>query len=427
MFPTRELPSELLTRRRWVTWRYGLPRPNGRRPKVPHVARTGRLASVVNPADWCEFEVALEACAKDSALDGVGYVFAAGDEVAGVDLDNCRDSGTGIIAGPAAQLLADLGTYAEVSPSGTGVKAFAAGALDPNGANRRLGIEVYGTGRFFTVTGNRVPGTPLEVRHAGDVLRRLQASLAPELTPRPEWTGTGFTGADDDLLRRACAAKNGAKVSAYLAGDLCGKPSHSEALLGLAQMLAFWTGPDPERLQRLVCSSQLFRTAEEERTKWFTNRGTDTWGWRYVSVKAIETCGSFYSDHKPKDPDTEDQHLCKNGVPFGTVESLFESIKSEPIPVHIEKVVRSRKRSGLMPKRWLAVLCFRLAGHGGEFFLSGNVAGRLLGVDRATVSKWLGEFAKLKLIKRVSWGNSFNGLANRYVWTGPEEEQSCSS
>jgi putative DNA primase/helicase len=289
------VPAQLRERRRWLTWAYGPPRPNGRCPKVPHVARTGRHASVVNPADWCDFEVALEALAKAPTLAGLGYVFAAGDKMAGVDFDNCRSPETGELAVATAQLLADLNTYTEVLPSETGVKAFAAGELDPNGAKRRFGVEIYGTGRFFTVTGQHVPGTPLEVRPAGGVLRRLQAALNPALRPQSEWIGIGFEGTDAELLQRAWTAKNGAKVKAYFAGNLCGKPSHSEALLGLAQLLAFWTGRDLDRLERLGCSSQLYLRAEAERLKWHSRRGSHPWGIQYVVLKAIETCREFHS------------------------------------------------------------------------------------------------------------------------------------
>ena len=44
--------------------------------------------------------------------------------IAGVDLDACRDAETDSLSPWAAEMKARFGTYAEVSPSGTGVKLF---------------------------------------------------------------------------------------------------------------------------------------------------------------------------------------------------------------------------------------------------------------------------------------------------------------
>jgi hypothetical protein len=115
----------------------------------------------------------------------------------------------------------------------------------------------------------------------------------------------------------------------------------------------------------------------------------------------------------------KDTKLCMHGTPFGTLKKVFERVQAEPIPDHIQKAVKSRKSAGQTSKQLLATLCMRLAERAGwEFFLSGASAGRMLGVEQQTVSKWLLEFARLKLIRRTKWGNSRSGKANCYAWTG---------
>ena len=57
-----------------------------------------------------------------------------------------------------------LNTYAEVSPSGTGCQAAVHATLPPKcpHANHEDGFEVYDK-QYFTITGNRVPGTPATI------------------------------------------------------------------------------------------------------------------------------------------------------------------------------------------------------------------------------------------------------------------------
>src|SRR5262249_31285995 len=61
------------------------------------------------------------------------------------------------------------------------------------------------------------------------------------------------------LIERARAAKNGEAIGRLWEGDTSGYTSHSEAELALASRLAFWTGPDPERIAELVAASGLSR------------------------------------------------------------------------------------------------------------------------------------------------------------------------
>src|SRR5699024_2621495 len=48
-----------------------------------------------------------------------------------------------------------MGSYSEISPSGNGIHIIAKGEL-PKGGRRKGKIEVYDSGRFFTVTGNQL-------------------------------------------------------------------------------------------------------------------------------------------------------------------------------------------------------------------------------------------------------------------------------
>ncbi len=124
-----------------------------------------------------------------------------GRQVAGIDLDTCRDPETGAIEGWAQAIVDRLGTYTEVSPSGTGVKLFLLyGEADLDRLRRALGmtasgdwkhgaswtqrtggdhppaIEVHLSNRYFAVTDEIVDGCTDELREvpAAELLQIIQ-------------------------------------------------------------------------------------------------------------------------------------------------------------------------------------------------------------------------------------------------------------
>jgi putative DNA primase/helicase len=160
------IPAEMRAAWRWLVFRYEL--RDGRTTKVPYNPNTGRRAASINPGTWATFE---QACAA-SGYPGLG--FALGGGFAGVDLDKCRDAHTGEIAAWALAIIDRLDSYTEASPSGTGVHVIV--RVDPSwpvpGGNRKdPGIEIYGAGRFFTVTGRALNNAPLAERT--ETLREL--------------------------------------------------------------------------------------------------------------------------------------------------------------------------------------------------------------------------------------------------------------
>jgi hypothetical protein len=277
------IPAELRERRQWVCWRYE--RREGKEgqrkwTKVPVDPKTGRLASSTDPQTWGDFGDALARYHGDRRhVDGVGYVFSPDDPFAGVDLDDARDPRSGELAGWAAPILAALDSYAEVSPSGTGVKVFVRGQV-PTGGNRRGNVEMYHAGRFFAVTGLRLDGAPAAVNDRQAQLAEAHGRLfgtARHRSPNP----AAATLTDAEMIRRAGKAANGAKFRALWAGDTSGYNSPSEADLALCGLLAFWAGPDGPRIDRLFRQSGLFRP------KWDERRGGQTYGERTIA-KALQ-------------------------------------------------------------------------------------------------------------------------------------------
>ena len=164
-FNVEGISPQLIGLDRWVLWVWK--KIGGKWSKIPKQSRFPlQNASSTDSETWTDFSSAVEAAEKNDL--GIGFVFN-GDGIVGIDLDDCREAETGKLAGWAEDIIGKLKTYTEVSPSGTGLKLFVRGELPEgcrSGFKRPEGgsVEVYSTGRFFTVTGQREPGTPDEVR-----------------------------------------------------------------------------------------------------------------------------------------------------------------------------------------------------------------------------------------------------------------------
>ena len=187
------IPDTLGDRRQWICWRTEC-RDCGERypPTTKHcegcvdsnadpvkttkkpVRTDGEgLASSTDPDTWGDLADA-KSHNESADVDGVGFVFDAEGLVAGVDLDDCRDPNTGEIDDWARDVVDRLDSFTEVSPSGTGLHVYILGFV-PDGGNRAdVGdgeIEIYDNGRYFTVSGRHVDGTPKEVNQAQDSLK----------------------------------------------------------------------------------------------------------------------------------------------------------------------------------------------------------------------------------------------------------------
>jgi len=105
-------------------------------------------------------------------------------------------------------------------------------------------------------------------------LHGLPPGEIPEPVPRTidEVAGPGVDLSDSDILKRATASKSGETIQALLDGDSSlwsergsRYPSQSEADMGLCFFLGFWTGGDPERIDRLFRDSGLYREKWDRR------------------------------------------------------------------------------------------------------------------------------------------------------------------
>ncbi len=171
------VPVGLQSLDRWFCWKWEW---NTKKwSKIP-IQTNGRNASSTGSETWTDFSSAVEAAKRNNW----GLGFALGDGIAGIDLDDCRDPVTGELLAWAAQILRDIKSYAEVSPSETGIKILLMGTL-PEPFNKKHKhpsgygeVEIYQSGRFFTITGKRAPGTPHDIAERSEALSDLYNTVS---------------------------------------------------------------------------------------------------------------------------------------------------------------------------------------------------------------------------------------------------------
>ena len=279
----------------FILWR-AVPKNDGtgKVDKLPVNPHNGAISDAHDPAIWLPADQALPAAAQQGL--GVGFVFTANDPFFFFDIDDCLEP-SGAWSDWANYLCgAFAGAAIEVSQSGKGLHIFGRGtplldcrckARDERGLP--LPFDLYTSQRFAALTGSGAMGD------AGmDHTPALQAVSAAYLSPGStqagaDWTtepceGYGGPADDDELLAKMLRSKSASSVMGGRASfaDLWERNEevlganyphdqgleifdHSKADAALCQHLAFWTGKDCERMERLFRRSGLFRGKWEDR------------------------------------------------------------------------------------------------------------------------------------------------------------------
>lgn len=233
--PSLEIPAvaELAEWRRWVLWERVERR--GKATKRP-IQPDGSPASSTDASTWCSYRESCRALVRGVG-EGLGFVLTE-TPFAGVDLDGCAGA-DGHLTPQAQEILGKIDSYTEWSPSGCGLHVLVRGALDGPGRNcRALGLEVYDTGRYLTVTGLHLRGTPETLEPRDRALRWLvqevigdrdsSARVAGHQGPRP------WSGELPETVRAAAQADATVRLTLRKPHHELGYPSPSEADFALA-------------------------------------------------------------------------------------------------------------------------------------------------------------------------------------------------
>ncbi len=274
----------------FILWK--LAAKDGKPTKLPVNYRTGAVANAQDSNLWASADQCIEAHKHFGTNFGVGFVFTESDPFFFLDVDNCYDHATGGWSDMALNLCNRLpGAAVEVSQSGRGLHIIGAysGAEPVHSCkNVQHGIELYTSGRFVALTGAHASGnaatnlTSQLTRLAGEFfpakISTDDQTTDPARTsiPAPEWNGPTD---DEELIAKMLSSRPGGRTAfgggatikqlwegdtEVLAATYPSQNGHSpydasSADAALCMHLAFWTGKDCARMDRLFRRSALLR------------------------------------------------------------------------------------------------------------------------------------------------------------------------
>jgi hypothetical protein len=294
----------------YINWRSENRPPDPKPAKVPFDVIGQHRIDPLDPKNHMSFGAAVM---NDPAH--VGFVLTPEDDYFCVDIDGCWD---GANWSPLALEICALfaGAYIEVSYSRNGLHIFGRGRVPDGYSTRGPGVECYTHSRFIAVTGFGARGDPnfeCDAALATFAARYLKPHSAPGGKAAFEWTDKPVPEAtpipdDQELLRKMFNAK--ATSAQAFAGrakprdlwennipvlaetyppDAPGKDyDYSRADSALASVLAFWTGKDCARIERLMRASKLVRE------KW------DRGGWPYLRETIQNACATVQNVYTVK-------------------------------------------------------------------------------------------------------------------------------
>ncbi len=284
-----KIPQELKDRPQWVLWIAEF--RDGKHTKVPY-SINGNRGSSINPKTWDSFETISNVYSKNGhKYDGIGFVLTKEDPFTGWDFDKCRDPETNETDPDIRENIKLLNSYFEVSPSGTGYRGIVKADLPPNGRKNGT-VECYQDGRYLTITGHSLEGTPKTIENRQQETTTLHNKYFPGKNEPIKQQSNQYID-DHELLERAFNSVNGDKIRRLYNGDDSDYPSPSEADQALCNYLAFWLDRDAARIDR------AFRTSGLYRKKWDKNHFSDgrTYGQETIN-KAISSCVEVYQGNQ---------------------------------------------------------------------------------------------------------------------------------
>jgi len=276
------VPPEMRLLKQWCIWRLehkldgnGNVDLSKKPTKCPYKPwQGGEKASTTNPEHWGTFEQAIGApltqtgpCNPNdpvTSFSGLGFVFAAGDGLTGIDLDDVGDDAEALAV--QQRIHEGFPSYTELSPSGRGHHIIVKGEV-PHG-RRRGGVEVYSAERFFTFTGDVTNNVDITNCQANlDVLFNQLGGNKAEFDASPFFKDAAES--DDRILARMFAATNGETVKQiYNKGEWKPKyPSQSEADLALINNIGFYT-QNADQIKRLFHASALGQRDKAKRASY---------------------------------------------------------------------------------------------------------------------------------------------------------------
>ena len=289
------IPDELKQLNNWCVWKFE--KRNGKRTKIPFNAETGEFAKSNDKSTWSSYETAVNA----KGVDGIGFFFEP--PYLGIDIDDIDDDLHRFKQGDKLDNIVSefneaFKSYTEVSPSGNGLHIIVKGKI-PGSRRRKGNIEMYDSGRFFTMTGKNI-GKYKDVTEVSEqVFKTIYNKYLPDNTIKYPTTNNYQQNihnlSEIDVINEIYKSKQAKLFDDLMKGNY--EPyytSHSEADMALANILAFWCAKDYSQMDSIFRQSNLYRD------KWDEKRKNSTYG-EQTLFKAINEANNIYTPKQQTD------------------------------------------------------------------------------------------------------------------------------
>lgn len=289
------IPDELKQLNNWCVWKFE--NRNGKRTKIPFNAATGEFAKSNDKSTWSSYETAVNA----EGVDGIGFFFEP--PYLGIDIDDIDDDLHRFKQGDKLDNIVSefneaFKSYTEVSPSGNGLHIIVKGKI-PGNRRRKGNIEMYDSGRFFTMTGKNI-GKYKDVTEVSEqVFKTIYNKYLPNNTIKYPTTNNYQENihnlSEIDVINEIYNSKQAKLFDDLMKGNY--EPyytSHSEADMALANILAFWCAKDYSQMDSIFRQSNLYRD------KWDEKRKNSTYG-EQTLFKAINEVNNIYTPKQEKE------------------------------------------------------------------------------------------------------------------------------
>lgn len=257
-----------------------------------------------NPTTWGHYVDALATVQRyPRGTYALGFYLTGNEGVWFFDLDKCYDDIGNLI--PLAQEFVNRfpGAMMERSSSGRGIHIFGSGPVPdhrmktPKEKRSTLpfDIEFYTSHRGVAFGLDLVANGSIDTRHDLAVAALIAEYFPPrahaDVDARPEWRGPTD---DEELIRRMLRANESAEaafgrkasITKLWNGEV---EKNNENDMALASHLAFWTGCDIERMERIARRSGMYRP------KWDTRRRHTTYI-GFTCENAATSCANVYQE-----------------------------------------------------------------------------------------------------------------------------------
>lgn len=254
------IPAYLQQTALWCVWKRD---KEGK--KIPYNPVTGNNAKSNDPSTFSDFQTACDACMSGS-YDGLGIGIFNG--IGAIDIDHCIEDGK--FSDMASDIIEQMGSYTEISPSGNGIRIiFTVDKFLYDKElyyihNHKKGLEVYIAGttlKFVTITGDKINDNPIidgtsKLSAVLDkyMLRNTAQKASPHVKLSTPTNPKDFLGIGLEKDEKLKAYWNGSRLHG----------NESEDDMGFMAKLMYWCNNDTDRAIQAFCDSPYASQKDEK-------------------------------------------------------------------------------------------------------------------------------------------------------------------